>query len=190
MPPPLLPSDGLSLAPNPVAVGSHHRSLTYNTQRHLRVTDDNFSYTPLSDASARLIHHSDAQPAARPTLSAGRGRLSSHTAVQFGLQPCHWRSAATAPSASMLDTSLSSANAFNHPRQPHTGQLWFAYAAVVIYAVAVPGLIGVHNPLAAAGWAVACAICICWVLLLRKENQWRRMENLEVAQQFDIDPCQ
>lgn len=85
---------------------------------------------------------------------------------------------------------MSSANAFNHPRQPHTGQLWFAYAAVVIYAVAIPGLLGVHNPLAAAGWAAACALCICWVLLLRQENKWRRMENLEVAQQFDVDPCQ
>jgi len=70
---------------------------------------------------------------------------------------------------------------FYRPRSPHTCQLYFACLATLAYAVAVPGLLGCHNPLAAGGWGVACAFALAWALLLWQENRWRRLENLEVA---------
>lgn len=61
---------------------------------------------------------------------------------------------------------------FHHPRHPHTGQLYFAAIATVIYVIAVPGLISIHNPTAAAGWGVAAVCCGAWTMLLRQENKW------------------
>jgi hypothetical protein len=86
-----------------------------------------------------------------------------------------------------VDTSTgTSSNAvFHHPRSPHTFQLYFAWFATVVYAVAVPGLLSVHNPLAAGGWGAACGICLAWALLLGQENRWRRLENLEVSNPQD-----
>ena len=78
---------------------------------------------------------------------------------------------------------------FVHPRHPHTGQLWFASIATLVYAIAVPGLLSIHNPLAAAGWGVACLLCFCWALLLRQENKYRSIENLNPMDTADgLDP--
>ena len=68
---------------------------------------------------------------------------------------------------------------FHQPRRPHTGQLYIATFATIVYAAAIPGLQSLGNTLAAIGWAVACVLCFLWVLLLRKENRFRRIENLE-----------